>query len=136
MDLALIRMSVNEDINHDGLVDAQDLAMILSVYGRASEGREDINQDGLVNSTDLAVLFAAWSDVPMVRLRHMSGDLLRRTAPVEDVSFLDNSPFDSRWTRVWYRSSITQRTVSVDIPVPLSETREVLRRRGWDPLLN
>lgn len=137
MELAQLRLSVDEDVNFDGFVDSTDLSIILTVYGRASEGREDINQDGIVNSTDLAILFSAWSsDAPIVRLRHMSGDLVRRTAPVEDIFFLDVSPFELRWTRVWYRSSITHRAVSVDIPVALGETREILRQRGWDPLLN
>jgi hypothetical protein len=47
-----------EDLNHDGTVDAADLAVLLGAWG--STGASDLNTDGTVNAADLAVLLGAW----------------------------------------------------------------------------
>ena len=47
------------DINHDGRVDAADLAMLLGAWGTAKSAA-DINRDGIVNGVDLAILLGQW----------------------------------------------------------------------------
>jgi hypothetical protein len=48
-----------QDLNGDGVVNAADLAILLSQWG--GPGSADFNGDGEVNASDLAVLLAAWS---------------------------------------------------------------------------
>ena len=48
------------DINQDGLVDFQDLLLLLGDYG-AVGGPSDVNGDGLVDFQDLVALLAVWS---------------------------------------------------------------------------
>jgi hypothetical protein len=48
-----------EDINRDGVVNAQDLAALLSAWG-TSNAAADFNADGIVNAQDLARLLSAW----------------------------------------------------------------------------
>jgi hypothetical protein len=48
-----------EDINGDGVVNAQDLAALLSAWG-TSNAAADFNADGIVNAQDLARLLSAW----------------------------------------------------------------------------
>ena len=48
------------DLNSDGLVNAQDLALLLAAWGSPG-GIADINGDGAVGPADLAELLAAWS---------------------------------------------------------------------------
>ncbi len=47
------------DINHDGHVDASDLAVLLGAWGTSSPA-SDLNGDGTVNAADLAILLGAW----------------------------------------------------------------------------
>ena len=47
------------DLNHDGFVDAADLAVLLGAWGDAG-GAADLNHDGAVNASDLAAFLAAW----------------------------------------------------------------------------
>lgn len=47
------------DVNHDGIVDAADLAAVLSAWG-AGPGFADINRNGLVDAADIAVLLNSW----------------------------------------------------------------------------
>jgi hypothetical protein len=46
------------DINRDGVVDAADLALVLSGWGTA--GQSDINGDGTTDAADLSLLLANW----------------------------------------------------------------------------
>lgn len=46
------------DLNCDGSVNAQDLAVLLAEWG--GSGSADLNNDGLVNGQDLAIFLAAW----------------------------------------------------------------------------
>lgn len=48
------------DMNSDGSVNSQDLAILLSSWGN-SGGPADINGDGTVNSADLAIMLSRWS---------------------------------------------------------------------------
>ena len=48
-----------EDINRDGVVNAADLAALLSAWG-TSNAAADFNADGIVNAQDLARLLSAW----------------------------------------------------------------------------
>lgn len=48
------------DLNGDGVVNSQDLAMLLSAWG-TSNPAADIDQDGSVGSTDLAQLLSRWT---------------------------------------------------------------------------
>jgi hypothetical protein len=49
-----------EDLNSDGVVNAQDLAILLGAWG-TNNAAADINDDGTVNAQDLARLLSAWS---------------------------------------------------------------------------
>jgi hypothetical protein len=48
------------DFNGDGIVGAQDLAILLNAWG-ATSGPADLNHDGHVNAQDLSILLDAWS---------------------------------------------------------------------------
>ena len=48
------------DINQDGVVDFQDLLLLLGEYGAAG-GPSDVNGDGTVDFQDLVALLAVWS---------------------------------------------------------------------------
>jgi len=47
------------DFNGDGLVDGQDLGVLLSQWG--TDGSADLNGDGLVDGSDLGMLLANWT---------------------------------------------------------------------------
>ena len=47
-----------EDVNHDGIVDLQDLIYVALQFGK-TENRADINDDGIVNIEDLLLVAAA-----------------------------------------------------------------------------
>ncbi len=47
------------DFNHDGRIDANDLAAVLGAWGTANPAF-DLNQDGLVDATDLSMVLVAW----------------------------------------------------------------------------
>ena len=49
------------DINHDGRIDAADLAAVLSAWGSTS-GDADINNDGVVNAVDLSFILSGWGE--------------------------------------------------------------------------
>jgi hypothetical protein len=46
------------DLDHDGDVDAGDLAILLGGWGTSGPG--DLNGDGVVDATDLAMLLGSW----------------------------------------------------------------------------
>lgn len=48
------------DMNGDGFVNSQDLAILLSAWGSSSMPA-DMNRDGTVNSADLAIMLSRWS---------------------------------------------------------------------------
>jgi len=49
-----------EDINQDGVVDAEDVSRILARWGRTKPIFEDMDGDGKVDGVDLARVLAAW----------------------------------------------------------------------------
>lgn len=49
------------DLDHDGVVDAVDLAMLLTAWGTPDA---DLDGDGTTDATDLVILLAAWGDCP------------------------------------------------------------------------
>ena len=51
------------DVNHDGTVDAADLAAVLGAWG-SGPGFTDINRSGNVDAADLAALLGSWGCVP------------------------------------------------------------------------
>ena len=53
-------LSCLADLNADGVVDAADLAELLSSWGPCGECATDFDQDGNVDAADLAELLAAW----------------------------------------------------------------------------
>lgn len=53
-------LSILADINHDGLVNGVDLALVLGAWGTAS-ATADLNDDGVVNGMDLALVLGAWT---------------------------------------------------------------------------
>ena len=48
------------DLNGDGVVNAQDLAVMLAAWGTASP-EADVNGDGIVDGKDLAILLGSWN---------------------------------------------------------------------------
>ncbi len=48
------------DLNHDGAVDAADLAILLGTWGVCPACPPDLNGDGTVDAADLAILLGAW----------------------------------------------------------------------------
>jgi hypothetical protein len=51
-----------EDINGDGVVDTEDLLILLGNWGNSGEG--DIDGSGVVDTADLLALLAAWGECP------------------------------------------------------------------------
>ena len=51
------------DLNGDGQVASQDIAVLLSAWGTGA-GPADLNGDGTVASQDIAVLLSAWGACP------------------------------------------------------------------------
>jgi hypothetical protein len=58
-DVFRVRPGCVADIDHDGAVGPQDLAALVSAFGRAG-GSADVDGDGVVGSSDLAMLLARW----------------------------------------------------------------------------
>jgi len=58
--LLRLRPYLAEDLNDDGAVGAQDLAILLDAWGTFG-GPPDIDGDGVVGATDIARLLAAWT---------------------------------------------------------------------------
>src|SRR5262249_42299509 len=48
------------DANGDGVVDGNDLGILLSSWGRLGENPSDFNGDGIVDGADLAVILGNW----------------------------------------------------------------------------
>ena len=51
------------DLNCDGIVDASDLLILLSEWGKCADPDDcpaDINDDGVVDSSDLLILLSNW----------------------------------------------------------------------------
>jgi hypothetical protein len=50
------------DLNGDGTVNATDLSILLSNWGKtsATAAQGDLNGDGTVNATDLSILLSNW----------------------------------------------------------------------------
>lgn len=52
---------IDEDFNSDGLVNQDDLAILVSQMGKSGPNQADLNGDQKVDSTDLAMLKSAWT---------------------------------------------------------------------------
>lgn len=48
------------DLNNDGLVDADDLGLLLTAFGCSSDCDADLNSDGVVDADDLGILLGAF----------------------------------------------------------------------------
>ena len=51
------------DINADGVVNGEDLTILLADWGE-SRSKADLNNDGVVNGADLTILLSFWNDCP------------------------------------------------------------------------
>ena len=49
------------DLDHNGMVDAADLATLLSSWGKCARCAADFDHNGVVDAADLAVLLSSWS---------------------------------------------------------------------------
>lgn len=58
--LEILHCTLSPDLNGDGTVDAQDLALLLGSWGACGDCPADLNGDGVVNAADLALLLGAW----------------------------------------------------------------------------
>jgi len=52
------------DLDGDGFVNANDLAVLLAAWGQLVAGGPDLDGDGFVGAGDLAILLAAWGPCP------------------------------------------------------------------------
>lgn len=54
------------DLNHDGVVNGADMALLLGAWGPCSSSNcpADINQSGVVDGADLSLLLGAWGACP------------------------------------------------------------------------
>lgn len=52
------------DINQDGAVDAQDLSLLASSWGK-SDIFKDLNRDGIIDAADMSILLAEWGSYSM-----------------------------------------------------------------------
>jgi hypothetical protein len=50
-------------MNHDGTIDAADLATLLSAWG-SNDPSVDLDCDGTIGGSDLAVLLGSWGPCP------------------------------------------------------------------------
>ena len=55
---------IKEDVNRDGVVDAQDIVYIGQRYGQTGQSRADVNGDGVVNIDDLILVAAVIDSAP------------------------------------------------------------------------
>jgi hypothetical protein len=49
-----------EDLTGDGVVNGEDLGLLISLWGSCSGCPEDLNGDGAIDGADLGLFFAAW----------------------------------------------------------------------------
>lgn len=55
-----------QDLNHDGVVDGPDLAILLGAWGPCpGVCPADFNGDGVVSGSDLSVVLGAWGPCPL-----------------------------------------------------------------------
>ena len=52
--------SCPSDFNEDGVVDVNDLLLLIAAWGSCDACPEDLNGDGVVDVSDLLMLIAAW----------------------------------------------------------------------------
>jgi hypothetical protein len=52
------------DLNGDGVVDGNDLGILLAAWGPCTNCPADLNRDGAVDGNDLGTLLAAWGSCP------------------------------------------------------------------------
>ena len=57
---AVLDLAPSANIDGDGVVDAEDLAALLTQWGACASCSGDLTGDGQVGGADLAVLLAAW----------------------------------------------------------------------------
>ena len=55
-----LTLGIHGDVNGDGVVNTEDLLMLLAAWGSCEGCPEDINGDGIVNTADLLILLANW----------------------------------------------------------------------------
>ncbi|MFM1936805.1 MAG: Dockerin type domain [Planctomycetota bacterium] len=55
-------IAVVGDLNGDGLVNGQDLGILLGAWGPSAGSPADLDGDGVVNGQDLGVLLGNWSN--------------------------------------------------------------------------
>ncbi|MFB0986566.1 MAG: dockerin type I domain-containing protein, partial [Phycisphaerales bacterium] len=51
------------DLDHNGIVDGADLAIVLAYWGKVTQPKRaiaDLNDDGIVNAEDLAIMLGDW----------------------------------------------------------------------------
>ena len=63
--ISFVRPSnVRSDINRDGKIDSEDMALILADYGKTfRSGPTDVNEDGEVDGIDIGELLSTWGEV-------------------------------------------------------------------------
>jgi len=115
--MALAQSSCDADINHDGSVDKQDFAEILSEWGRCTHCATDLNADGVVDGVDLRLLLDSWGPCPAGRanaipfsripLKVDSGDRAGAESGVEPVYSEVVTSSDAAWIRVLFDPSVT-----------------------------
>ena len=47
---------LKEDVNEDGVINNQDLELVVSSFGKLEKNNADVNEDGVVNIADLTLV--------------------------------------------------------------------------------
>jgi len=58
--LGIVDQDCNADLDGNDAVDAVDLARLLANRDATGPVQSDLNQDGVVNASDLAILLSTW----------------------------------------------------------------------------
>jgi hypothetical protein len=53
-------ISKTADLNSDGLINMQDVSILMANWGSTSRPKADINQDGYVNMQDVSIMMSQW----------------------------------------------------------------------------
>ena len=72
------------DVNHDGVVNAQDLVMVAARFGQREQNGADVNGDGVVNILDLVTVASSLGNAASAPSVHSRGLGMLTAVEVED----------------------------------------------------
>lgn len=129
--IAAARLSEPADVNSDGVVNTQDLTLVLAKHAQVTNGPEDVNNDGVVDSLDMNIVLGAWTSLPTINAIHMAGDAANRRVYIDSIVTIERSPLRSDWTRIWAIDLRSGQLLGFDVDVYFEGTLSVLIDRNW-----